>query len=756
MPLKKLIPLCLGLSRFFLTFIFVTISFCGYSQNNLKNNEDADLAEKRLKSQNNDEDKVDLLLALSKYYFERDKYNIEPVTKSITYTKQAFGLSKKLHYKKGLGTSYLWLSMLEQHDNHFNRSYSYATSAISILNEINEYDLLGEAWVMVWSSKTLMGLKYEDRIFYLKKAAIYFIKSNNKKRLGDCYREMGDIYLLLGKGNESLVCLKKALTLYQQSNYKRLDNLYDLIGAAYIFLGDYKEGLKYEFLALDTAEKLNEKKELFYVVYNRIGLAYEEINDYNNALQNYEKSLKTAEDFSTIEFNRAIEDIRAIVGNISRTYLKIGQYDKALTFINNIKKKYPTIEEKNSFKLDCILIRIYVHKKQYEKALPYQTKIISNINEVHDYDVLALIYTTLIDLNLAVKDYGKANYYNDLHFKVCNKLNKDSYFADYNLWEYKIDSARGDLKPALEHYKEYVRFNKRYFDEKKSNEINKLNVLYETEKKDKYITNLKNASIIQNGSLEKASLIRNIMFAGFVILLASIYFLYRAYQSKQKNNLMLKMQQDQIRESNVSLKNAIHEKEWLLREIHHRVKNNLHMVVGLLASQTEYLQGSEAIDANLESQRRVESMSMIHDKLYQSENLSMIDMPSYILDLTYYLSDSFDVRKQIRFTLDIEKVDFPLSHSVPIGLILNEAVTNSIKYAFPENRQGVVTIILKLENGKFHLTVCDDGIGISDTIDPENTQSLGLKLMKGLSEDILADFKISNESGTKIELIFTM
>lgn len=501
---------------------------------------------------------------------------------------------------------------------------------------------------------------------------------------------------------------------------------------------------------MNTAEKLDDKKGYLYVIYNRIGSAYEEMNDYNNALIYYKKSLKVAEDFNNIN------DIRAIVGNISRTFFKNGEYNKALTLITDIKNKYPKIRTTNSFKLDCILIRIYVHKKQYEKALPYQTKIISSIKEVHDYDILVLIYTTLIDLNLALKNYEKADYYNQLHLNVCNKLNKDSYYADYNLWEFKIDSAKGSLEPALMHYKEYVRFRRRYFDEKKSNEINKLNILYETEKKDKYITNLKSESILQNSNLEKASLVRNIMFAGFIILLASIYFLYRAYQSKQKNNLILKEQQDQIRQSNISLKNAITEKEWLLREIHHRVKNNLHMVVGLLASQNEYLQGGEAIDANLESQRRVESMSMIHDKLYQSENLSMIDMPSYILDLTYYLSDSFDVRKQIRFSLDIEKVDFPLSHSVPIGLILNEAVTNSIKYAFPENRQGVVTIILKQENEQFHLTIWDDGIGISEAISPENSKSLGLKLMKGLSEDILADFKICNESGTKIELIFTI
>jgi two-component sensor histidine kinase len=728
--------------------VLIPVNIC--AQENLKITENVASAEERLKSEGDHKDKVDLLLALSNYYYEKDKYNIEPVKKSIVYTNQAFKLSKMLKYKKGLGASYLMLSMLEQHDNHFNTSYSHASAAINILNNSKEYDLLGESWVMIWSSKTLMGMHYEDRIFYLKKAATYFSKSANEKRLGDCYKEMGDIYLLLGNGKESLNCLKKALSFYQQSHYQKLDATYDLMGAAYIFLGDYREGLKYGFLALNTAEKLSGNKKFLCVIYNRIGMAYEEMNDYNHALQYYEKSLKVAENFNNIN------DIKAVVGNISRTLLKTGQYNKALNLITEIKKKYSKTETTNFFKLDCILIRIYVHKKQFEKALPYQKKIISNIDKVHDYDVLVLVYTTLIDLNLALKDYEKADFYNKLHLNVCKKLDKDSYYADYNLWEYKIDSAKGVLEPALIHYKEYVRFNKRYFDEKKSNEIDKLNILYETEKKDKYISNLKSASLLQNGNLEKASLIRNIMFGGFVILFAFMYFLYRAYQSKQKNNLILKAQQDQIRQSNISLKNAVHEKEWLLREIHHRVKNNLHMVVGLLASQNEYLHGNEAIDANLESQRRVESMSMIHDKLYQSENLSMIDMPSYILDLTYYLSDSFDVRKQIRFSLDIEKIDFPLSHSVPIGLILNEAVTNSIKYAFPEDRQGIVEIILKQKNEKFHLTVSDDGIGIPETINPENTKSLGLKLMKGLSEDILADFKITNESGTKIELIFTI
>lgn len=730
--------------------IFFFASICANSQNILTTEQDIIKAEESLKSKKEDEAKVDLILALSNHHFEKNKYFTKPITKSETLAKEAYRISKKLNYKKGLGASYLLLSMLEQHDNHFKKSKTYASIAVAILSKIDEPNLLGEAWVMIWSSNILMGMNYEDRIVFLEKARQCFQKANNKKRLADCYKEMGDIYFLIGNGKESLACLKKALPLYKESHYENLEGIYDLMGAVYIFLGDYKEGLKYAFLALDTAEKTGSERIFLCTIYNRIGLAYEEMGDMDNALKYLEKSLKVATDFNDTN------NIRILVGNYCGTLIKIKNYNEALALIVNTKKQHPKIESRNASEIDCILITIYVHKNQLDKALDYQKKVISKLEYIKDYHSLLITYSTLINLNLVVKDYKKAIYYTDLYHDMCKKLDKDIYFADYNLWEFKIDSAKGNLAPAMEHYKEYVRISKKCFDEKKSNEINRLNILYETEKKDKYITNLKDESIIQNNSLEKASLMRNIMYAGFILLFAFIFFLYKAYILKQKNNLILKTQQEEINQNNLSLKQAINEKEWLLKEIHHRVKNNLHMVVGLLASQTEYLKGKEAIDANLESQRRVESMSMIHDKLYQSENLSLIDMPSYILDLTYYLSDSFDKGKQIRFSIDVDKVDFPLSHSVPIGLILNEAITNAIKYAFPENIESIIKIILKEKNSEFKLIIWDNGIGIPDTIDIENSKTLGLKLIKGLSEDIQADFKISNESGTKIELTFTI
>jgi len=180
------------------------------------------------------------------------------------------------------------------------------------------------------------------------------------------------------------------------------------------------------------------------------------------------------------------------------------------------------------------------------------------------------------------------------------------------------------------------------------------------------------------------------------------------------------------------------------------------MVVGLLASQAEFLKNEEAIQAINSSHNRIQAMSLIHQKLYQSENLSIIDMPSYIFELTEYLKDSFEIRNNIRFILDIDSFSLPLSHSIPIGLIFNEAVTNAIKYAFPNRTNNIITISLKVtDDENYKLIVHDNGIGLPPDFDPYNNPSLGIKLMHGLSADIEGKFLITNSNGTKISMEFT-
>jgi two-component sensor histidine kinase len=162
-----------------------------------------------------------------------------------------------------------------------------------------------------------------------------------------------------------------------------------------------------------------------------------------------------------------------------------------------------------------------------------------------------------------------------------------------------------------------------------------------------------------------------------------------------------------------------------------------------------------ALTAIHDSQHRVQAMSLIHQKLYGSGNLSSIDMSFYIRELVSYLADSFDTGQRIRFELDIKSLEMDVSQAVPLGLILNEAITNSIKYAFPDNRDGIISISLSPTSPQYCLlSIADNGIGMPQHFNNKKPGSLGMSLMTGLSEDLDGNFSIQNNNGTTIKILF--
>ena len=217
----------------------------------------------------------------------------------------------------------------------------------------------------------------------------------------------------------------------------------------------------------------------------------------------------------------------------------------------------------------------------------------------------------------------------------------------------------------------------------------------------------------------------------------------------------LKTQQKEINLKNASLNHLVEEKEWLLKEIHHRVKNNLHTIGSLLESQSAYLE-DDALRAVRDSQHRVHAMSLIHQKLYQPErNVTDIDMPVYLRELVSYLKESFETGSRIHFNLDFEPVHLNITLAVPLGLILNEAITNAVKYAFTPKEKGEITIsIKKTGHNRYCFNVHDNGRGLPPGFDSDKVNSLGMRLMKGLSADIAADFQISNHHGTRVAIEF--
>jgi two-component sensor histidine kinase len=260
---------------------------------------------------------------------------------------------------------------------------------------------------------------------------------------------------------------------------------------------------------------------------------------------------------------------------------------------------------------------------------------------------------------------------------------------------------------------------------------------------------------IQQDELQRVNTQRNITFGGIAALLVISGLAYNGYRNKMRSNRKLEIKQIEINDQNASLQNLVTEKEWLLKEVHHRVKNNLQIVMSLLSSQSAYLENTAAIEAIKESQNRVQAIALIHQKLYKSNNVASINMPAYIADLLEYLADSFDTRKRhIVFEQLIEPISLDLAQTVPLGLILNEAVTNAIKYAFNDHGGQIIVALQLINHETLLLTIADNGRGFPANKSLTDTNSLGMEMMKALSKQLGGEFIIENKGGIRISIEF--
>jgi two-component system, sensor histidine kinase PdtaS len=200
---------------------------------------------------------------------------------------------------------------------------------------------------------------------------------------------------------------------------------------------------------------------------------------------------------------------------------------------------------------------------------------------------------------------------------------------------------------------------------------------------------------------------------------------------------------------------SLNEKELLLREIHHRVKNNMQIISSLLNLQRSYIQDAEADNILQESQGRVKSMALVHEKLYQTDDLSKINVAEYIRSLSMNLFHSYTVNPGINLTLDMGEVYFNIDTAVPLGLIINELVSNSLKYAFHDRENGEISISLREtdESGIYQLKVWDDGSGFPSDLDFNNTHSLGLKLVNTLVNQLDGEIELVTNGGTGFNII---
>jgi two-component sensor histidine kinase len=204
-----------------------------------------------------------------------------------------------------------------------------------------------------------------------------------------------------------------------------------------------------------------------------------------------------------------------------------------------------------------------------------------------------------------------------------------------------------------------------------------------------------------------------------------------------------------------NLKSSLLEKEILLKEIHHRVKNNLTVISSIMGLQSRYMKDDTSREIFRECENRVRTMAMIHTKLYQSKDFAHIEFGFYIKELAHDLFYSYGADPDA-ITLNINVADIPIdiNTAIPLGLLLNELLSNAIKYAFPEGRKGEIIVTLHAKDWNIILTIADDGIGFPETIDFRDTQSLGLQLVMALIQQLDATIELMRDKGTIFTITF--
>ena len=203
------------------------------------------------------------------------------------------------------------------------------------------------------------------------------------------------------------------------------------------------------------------------------------------------------------------------------------------------------------------------------------------------------------------------------------------------------------------------------------------------------------------------------------------------------------------------IETSLKEKDVLLKEIHHRVKNNLQIIISLLNLQTGYIKDEVTLKAVKDGQSRVRSMALVHEKFYQSDELSEIDFAEYIEKLCHYLYQSYgDKTDRIDVQIKGDKIGLDMDTAMPCGLLVNEIVSNAYKYAFPDQEKGTILIEFKKSNGKMTLFIHDNGIGFPIEYDLEKSESLGMQLIQALTSQLDGELKVSRENGTTFEVSF--
>jgi two-component sensor histidine kinase len=595
------------------------------------------------------------------------------------------------------------------------------------------------------------------KIRLLDSAAELYRQSGDIQRQADCLENEADLYQTMYENPKALQKLDLSLKAYKSIGYKPLQMVYLLYGAVYQALGDGPKALEYDYLALKTAEEQKDTSMTLCEINNCIGTNLEYIKEGEKALPYYRSALRVAEKYNDYG------NMSVVVLNLASDLQRLHKPLEALNLMNSLPKQF--LEPKSlpsKFNVLYTYLSIYYDLQDnrqfefYAEELKNQMKIFKPaVYQASKFNVILVKYYIRSGQNAAAAFWLRKE--DSLGAKMGEPITTvGNYFL-----RFRLDTALGNYKLSVKDLLKYLKLNDSIFNQTSKKQISQLEVEFQTkedeqqlEVKNKDIMLLNQQNQLQQGNLRQANLLRNFTIGGIMLVLIIAGLLYQQNRLKQKSN-------DVITQKNHQLQHLVTEKEWLLKEVHHRVKNNLQVMMSLQELQVRNLTSTEALTAVHDSSNRLYAMSLIHQKLYQQDGLARIDMRQYIGELVRYLTDAFSPGKTVKVETDLQSdIELSVSQAIPVGLILNEAITNTFKYAFANRSAGEADPRLRIglcrkgQGGEIELLIADNGRGYDAKQDKTRKKSLGFSLMEALADELDGELSIVNENGVTLILRF--
>lgn len=693
-----------------------------------------------------DTNRISLQLKLGDYYLYNPNYtaikegeSASNLDSAINLFNLAVQLSINLHESDWehialdrVASYYKWVNDPKRYKQSYMRNIAYYKQKGDLAKEAHAWENLGNAQSITNNlSETISSYQHARSLYLQNRDAI---------NAAGILIDIGTLRKTIQPNELGEKEIRQGLAEYQAIGYKKLQGTYSVLFQLEYNKGNYYRALDYCLQGINNsvAGESNHNLIRFY-----FGAA-----KCNYAVKKYKEALYWAE--KTMAIYGAYPDHKYF---LIETLLALNRTDEAFVKLNEIaneKVRY-TLDTLRHYKCQALY---YDKKNNCDLAVRYYVKTSKFAKKVFGgaaNEIYINCDNRIAENYLKINHAAKAErYINDAasHIKLIKRTLQPEFLIDFYNISYKYYLATGNDRSALQNLAYRVKVQDSLFTADKDKQLTELNIQYKTVQKEQSIKLLHSENAAQQSSVEKTKLQRNITIAGILVMIMVSALFYRNYRQKQFANQL-------ITEQNKLLQHLLTEKEWLLKEVHHRVKNNLHSVICLLESQAAYLE-NDALKAIEKSQHRIYAMSLIHQKLYQSDDIKTIAMAEYIPQLVASLEDGFDTIDQVRFKLQIDPIHLDVSQAIPLGLIINEAVTNSIKYAFPDQRKGEISIRMTLEGEIITFQAADNGVGIPAINFETEPTSLGLLLIKGLSKDIDADATFEVDQGTKITLVFKL